>query len=91
MTDNSLQGYENGLDEVAVPPETELKRYTLTIPQQLFDQLQSLAISEHTTVLDLIRRYIKLGLIASSLEYEDGASLVIRHEGEPDERILWLT
>jgi hypothetical protein len=59
----------------------EIKRYNLALPQELFDELQELADRQHTTVVELIRRFIKLGLIAVRVQENPDAALLIR-EGE---------
>jgi hypothetical protein len=69
---------------------TGVKRYNLVIPEVLYDQIQQLAEEEHTTVVDLIRRFIKLGLIAAETAKKPGASLIIREDGR-DREIIFLT
>ena len=80
------------------PPTTEgypaqssksLKRYNLVLPEELFNAVQELADRRHTTVVDLIRRFIKLGLIAARIEDTPDAALIIR-EGDSEQQILLL-
>jgi hypothetical protein len=66
-----------------------LKRYNLVLPEDLFTALQELADKRQTTVVDLIRRFIKLGLIAAKVEDTPGAALIIR-EGDTEQRIILL-
>lgn len=66
-----------------------VKRYSLVLPEDLFTAVQHLATQRQTTVVDLIRRFIKLGLIAARLEDTPGAALIIR-EGESEREILLL-
>ena len=66
-----------------------LKRYSLVLPEDLFTALQTLADQRQTTVVDLIRRFIKLGLIAAKIEDTPGAALLIR-EGETEREIILL-
>ena len=66
-----------------------LKRYNLVLPEDLFTALQELADQRQTTVVDLIRRFIKLGLIAAKVEDTPGAALIIR-EGDTEQRIILL-
>jgi hypothetical protein len=89
MTTNSTQTIKKL--ENHRPIKTGLKRYTLVIPEGLFEELQRVAERDHTSVLDLVRRSLKLGIIASDLEHEQGAYLTIEREGGPKERILFLT
>src|SRR5262245_24968443 len=72
------------------PPRTPgLKRYSLVLPEDLFMAIQELADQRQTTVVDLIRRFIKLGLIAAKIEDTPGAALLIR-EGDTERQIILL-
>ena len=66
-----------------------VKRYSLVLPEDLFTALQTLADQRQTTVVDLIRRFIKLGLIAAKVEDTPGVALLIR-EGETEREIILL-
>ena len=72
------------------PPRTPgLKRYSLVLPEDLFTAIQALADQRQTTVVDLIRRFIKLGLIAAKIEDTPGAALIIR-DGDTEQQIILL-
>ncbi len=71
------------------PGSKGVKRYNLVLPEELFNAVQELADERQTTVVDLIRRFIKLGLIAAKLEDTPGAALILR-EGDSEQRILLL-
>jgi hypothetical protein len=72
------------------PPRTSsLKRYSLVLPDDLFTAIQALAERRQTTVVDLIRRFIKLGLIAAKIEDTPGAALIIR-DGDSEQQIILL-
>ena len=76
----------------ASPSETRsrhMKRYQLVLPEELFDAVQHLADERQTTVVDLIRRFIKLGLIAAQIENTPGAALIIRKD-DSEQQILFL-
>ena len=86
----------NGTTPVHAPPADlsptripGVKRYSLVLPEELFTALQTLADQRQTTVVDLIRRFIKLGLIAAKVEDTPGAALLIR-EGETEREIILL-
>ena len=66
-----------------------LKRYSLVLPEDLFTAIQALADQRQTTVVDLIRRFIKLGLIAAKIEDTPGAALIIR-DGDSEQQIILL-
>jgi hypothetical protein len=70
-------------------PSRGTKRYQLVLPEELFAAVQQLADERQTTVVDLIRRFIKLGLIAATVEETPGAALIIR-EGDTEQRIVLL-
>lgn len=57
------------------------KRYNLAIPQELFDQLQSYADKQGDTVVGVLRRFIKLGLLVASYEDKPDAAVLIRESG----------
>lgn len=61
------------------------KRYHMEIPAELFDELQALADKNDTTVADLLRRFIKLGLLAA--QTEDGG-LYVREGDEIHKLVL---
>lgn len=66
-----------------------MKRYNLVLPEELYDQFLELAATRQTTVVDLLRRFIKLGLIAARLDTQPGAALILREispDGRPVER-----
>ena len=70
---------------------TELgtKRYNLVLPQELFDELQRYADSQHTTVAELLRRSIQLFLLAIKIAQTPGAALLIR-EGDTEREIILI-
>jgi hypothetical protein len=71
------------------PRTPGLKRYSLVLPEDLFTAIQELADQRQTTVVDLIRRFIKLGLIAAKIEDTPGAALIIR-DGDTERQIILL-
>ena len=58
-----------------------LKRYTLVLPEELFVVVQQRADQRGTTVVDLLRRFIRLGLLVLQLEDTPDATLIIREGG----------
>ena len=67
----------------------KVKRYNLALPEDMFRAVEQLAQQEHTTVLEVIRRSVKLGLLAADVQKTPGASLVIR-QGETEREIILL-
>ncbi len=70
-------------------PRGEIKRYNLALPESLFREVVQLANREDTTVLEIIRRSIKLGLLAAKVQQTPGAKLIIR-EGAAEREIVLL-
>ena len=66
-----------------------VKRYNLALPEELYGELQNLAENEHTTVLEIIRRFIKLGLIAVDVQNDPKSKLVI-HEGKRQRELAFI-
>jgi hypothetical protein len=63
-----------------------MKRYNLDISVELFNELRQVADRQHTTVVDVIRRFIKLGL---AVEKTSENTIYIR-EGESFSRLILL-
>jgi hypothetical protein len=57
------------------------KRYNLVLPAELFDELQEVADQKHTTVQELVRRFVKLGLLAVRAETTPGLDFLVRESG----------
>jgi hypothetical protein len=74
---------------MATKAPTTLKRYNLALPPELFERLQAVAREQNTTVVEVLRRFIKLGLIATEIEKRPDAKLIIR-EGEAETQILLI-
>lgn len=72
-----------------MPDRPAVKRYNLALPADLFEQVEELAAQKQTTVVHVLRRFIKLGLIASRIEDSPDAALLIR-EGETEKEIVFL-
>lgn len=63
-----------------------MKRYNLDVPVELFEDLRIVAERQHTTVVDVIRRFIRLGL---AVEKTPDSTLYIR-EGDSFSKIILL-
>lgn len=66
-----------------------IKRYNLALPEELFNEVQQLAEKRQTTVVELLRRFIKLGLIAAQVEDTPGAAIFIR-DGDTERQIIFI-
>jgi hypothetical protein len=68
---------------------SDLKRYNLVLPEELFAELERMAVKRHTSVVEVLRRYIKLGLLVEQIDERPGAELLIR-EGERERQIVLI-
>jgi len=65
---------------------TTMKRYNLDVPVELFEALRTVADRQQTTIVDVIRRFIRLGL---AVEKSADSTLYIR-EGDSFSKIILL-
>ena len=65
------------------------KRYNLVLPETLFSEIENIAKQQHTTVVGVLRLFIKLGLLASNIAESEDSTLLIR-EGDTTREILFL-
>lgn len=72
----------------ATSVEKKMKRYNLALPEDLFDELQRMADSQQITVVELLRKYIKLGLLVNRALESPDSSLLIRERDVEKEIIL---
>jgi hypothetical protein len=64
------------------------RRYNLVLPESIFQEVEQIANQHNTTVVDVLRKFIKLGLVVAKLEDAPNASLIIREEGKEKEILL---
>ena len=43
---------------------TGAKRYNLVLPQALFDEVQRIAAAQHSTIVEVLRQFIRVLLVA---------------------------
>jgi hypothetical protein len=67
--------------------QVELKRYNLAIPEPLFDELQERANNEHTSMLEFLRKLIRLGLTVYKLSETPGAEIIVR-QGDRERQLI---
>jgi hypothetical protein len=58
----------------------EEKRYTLTLPEELYTELTNQAKRRGATVKDLVRQSLKLGLLAIKLEDNPNTGLFLKEQ-----------
>jgi len=68
---------------------TPTRRYNLALPGDLYDELQKLAEKNGTSIVEMLRRFIRLGLLAARLQEDPNSALLIR-DGDTETRVLLL-
>ena len=63
------------------------KRYHLQIPEGLFAEVERVAKRRGVTIVDVLRQFIKLGLLVADKTENSKAELLIR-EGESTTRLV---
>jgi len=59
------------------------------LPEELYQELQALADHRHTTVVDLLRRFVKLGLLVAKAEESPDMAFILR-EGDKERELVLL-
>jgi len=57
------------------------------LPSDLYDEVLAAADSRQTTVVQILKQFIKIGLLVIDLENTPGSALIIR-EGESEREIM---
>ncbi len=70
--------------------EPWLRRYQLTLPNHLFEGVQWIARREDVTLLEVLRRFVKLGLLVDEISERQGASLIIREADGSEREVLLI-
>ena len=63
---------------VSVDRGLSVKRYNLLMPEDLFNRLEVLANEKQVSLAELIRTFLKIGLILVELQHDDSVSIVVR-------------
>lgn len=61
--------------------KADVTRYNLSLPSPLMESLQKMADDECTTVLEIIRKFIKLGIILIESQ-KNGGKVILEQGGE---------
>ena len=72
---------------VAKSTESNMYRYNLALPKELFEELKEAAEERGMTVVEVLRKFIKLGLLALETQDKPGSALIIR-EGDTERQIM---
>ncbi len=65
------------------------RRYSLVLPEELFQEVERLAERQNTSVVELLRRFTRLGLFAMQLQERPDAALIVR-EGGTERQLMLL-
>ena len=65
----------------------KVKQYDFILPDSLFGEVQAMANDEHISLLEMLKRFIKIGLVVTKLYQSPGARLIIR-EGNKERELL---
>ena len=65
------------------------KRYNLVLPDDLFTDVQVIANAEGVPTVEIFRRFIKLGLILTGINRDEGERLILR-SSEGEREIMWV-
>jgi hypothetical protein len=66
-----------------------MRKYLLVVPENLFEEIEQIAENRQTTVVDIMRRFLRLGVITAKIEENPDAGLYIK-EGEMEKEIILL-
>jgi ATP-dependent Clp protease ATP-binding subunit ClpA len=77
-------------DEIArVLSAVQPRRYNLALPEDLFREVESIAERDNSSLLEVLRRFIRLGVYLDDLRRAHATRLVIR-VGQEERELLWL-
>jgi ATP-dependent Clp protease ATP-binding subunit ClpA len=68
-------------EQSEMPKGAGVKRYNLVLSDEMYQQVQARAEQENASVVDLLRRFVKLGLLAMRLAEEPDSGLIMRERG----------
>jgi hypothetical protein len=80
---------ETSLRRQAEEKEVKAKRYNLVLPLGLYEELYIVAEKQHVSVLDVLKRFIRIGLAITTLSQSPNTRLVI-HEGDKERELIFL-
>lgn len=65
------------------------KRFNISLTEELFEKIEQLANEEDTTITEIFRRFVKIGILTSEVQKKPDAALILR-EGDVETRILFM-
>ncbi|MBN1994504.1 MAG: hypothetical protein JW953_17535 [Anaerolineae bacterium] len=64
------------------------KRYNLVLPEEMFNAVKRVADAQQTSIVEVIRKFIKLGLMVFEMQETAEITLVVKKGGEEQKIIL---
>ena len=58
-----------------------MKRYNLVISKELYDAVEAIAQQRGTSVVAVMKQFIKIGLLADGIEGDPNMDLLVREDG----------
>lgn len=68
--------------------KSSVKHYNLALPSNLFDEVYALAKDERVSVLELLKRFIKVGLIITKVTRSPDTHIIIQQGDRERELVL---
>ncbi len=68
---------------------TGMRRYNLVVPEELFGKVEDIAEQKQMTVVEVLRRFIRLGLLLVEAENTPGTEFIIR-EGDTERKLIFV-
>lgn len=69
--------------------EIETRRYNMVISLKTFELLEQLAARDELAVIDVLKRFIRLGLMVDRLQTE-GGSIILKEKDREDREIFFM-
>ncbi|MBN1993453.1 MAG: hypothetical protein JW953_12200 [Anaerolineae bacterium] len=71
-------------------PEDGLKRYNLVLPEEMFNEVRKVADEQQTSMVEVIRKFIKLGLMVSEMQESPEMTVFIKRGGGEEQQIIFI-
>lgn len=69
--------------------ESQMKRYNLVIPKELYSELEQIADKRHIKVVDVLRNYIEFGIWFEDAMRKPNTKLLLKEGSKERELILF--
>jgi hypothetical protein len=54
-----------------------VKRYNLILPEEIFNEVQEIAKRKNLSIIDVFRKFVRLGLVATKLEEDPHSDSIL--------------